>query len=537
MKAQGIVRRVLHLMPKFTGICTIICIVVLASAVIVSAREYTFIDICEKIGSSGCEAFNINNSGQVVGATYNGTGIERGFLYSNEKVTELGTFGGDYSDALGINNSGQVVGVAAGTNKFGHAFLYSNEKMADLGTIGGTFSSAYCINDSGVVAGESTFSSDSSVSHAFLYSNGIMTDLGTLGGLRARGSDINDNGEVVGFSDVANGERHAVLYSKGRKIDLNPIGSSRSRAYGINNSGQVVGWFMNANNSYHAFLYDAGTMIDLGTILESSQSYATDINNSGQVVGYFMPENAGTGNLHIFLYSNGKITDLSSTTNVTSTFQPGPYTGIKINDYGHIVGFVVINGQTTSILLTPVNTPPVFAPVESKQATDGQLLQFTVSATDPDGDSIKYYTEPLPTGAYFDPATMTFSWTPDYNQVGTYTVRFFAEDNGLPESKIADIYVTISVSVPTPDVLIRQIIDAVYAMQFPKPIENSYIANLKKVGEFLNEGKLIPALNQLNATIQKITTDMKKGIISEANGNKLIMMITLLINELNPQSS
>jgi probable HAF family extracellular repeat protein len=64
--------------------------------------------------------------------------------------------------------------------------VYSNGKMTDLGTLGGptsagSGSAGVAINDSGQVAGNSTTASGG-LTHAFLYSNGKMTDLGTLGG-------------------------------------------------------------------------------------------------------------------------------------------------------------------------------------------------------------------------------------------------------------------------------------------------------------------------------------------------------------------
>ncbi|MCX5825094.1 MAG: putative Ig domain-containing protein [Deltaproteobacteria bacterium] len=212
--------------------------------------------------------------------------------------------------------------------------------------------------------------------------------------------------------------------------------------------------------------------------------------------------------------------------------QAGVYTNIEftVTDNGTPLG---IDSELITITVGNVNRPPVFTPVGSIQAIEGQLVQFTVQATDPDGDSISYCTEQLPPGASFDSATRIFSWTPDFTQAGTYTIVFFASDNGSPESKTGRTEVVISVSVPPPDVLINQIINTVYALQLSKEVENSYIANLKKVGIFIKDGKVIPAVNQLNATIKKINTDMAKGSISEANGNKLIIMITLLSNELN----
>src|SRR4051812_10944340 len=66
-------------------------------------------------------------------------------------VTEIGTFGGPFSDAHGLNASGRVVGTAAVSDTASHAFLfdYNGAALTDLGTLGGANSSAYDINDAG----------------------------------------------------------------------------------------------------------------------------------------------------------------------------------------------------------------------------------------------------------------------------------------------------------------------------------------------------------------------------------------------------
>ena len=196
---------------------------------------------------------------------------------------------------------------------------------------------------------------------------------------------------------------------------------------------------------------------------------------------------------------------------------------------------IIMKTSATTVTATfeHTNRAPVFTPVAPIQTVEGRLVQFTLDATDPDGDSITYYTEPLPRGASFDPAARVFLWIPDYDQAGTYTIHFFAQDDGTPQSKIGDTYVTISVSVPPPEVLINQTIDAVYAFQLPKEVENSYTANLKKVGTFIQGGKLIPAVNELSTTLKKVEKDRAQGKIDEAQGNKLILMLTLLMNGIN----
>jgi hypothetical protein len=85
---------------------------------------------------------------------------------------------------------------------------------------------------------------------------------------------------------------------------------------------------------------------------------------------------------------------------------------------------------------------PVFEYVGVKSISAGSLLQFTVTANTPaPGAKLSYSASNLPTGAGFDAATRTFSWTPGPRQAGTHTVTFTVNDGVLPESTSVTIKV------------------------------------------------------------------------------------------------
>jgi hypothetical protein len=120
-------------------------------------------------------------------------------------------------------------------------------------------------------------------------------------------------------------------------------------------------------------------------------------------------------------------------------------------------GLQVAAGQITdagTIELISSNNPPVFEGIPSQQVNEGQpLTPFTISATDPDGDTLTYSAISLPTGATFDPATRIFSWTPGFDQSGNFTASFQVTDNGTPP-RSATLNVTITVgNVNRPPVL------------------------------------------------------------------------------------
>ena len=72
------------------------------------------------------------------------------------------------------------------------------------------------------------------------------------------------------------------------------------------------------------------------------------------------------------------------------------------------------------------NEPPVLDSIENKSLDTETTLRFTVSATDPDGDTIEYSVVGLPSGAAF--TNQVFEWTPSASQAATYTVSFIASD-------------------------------------------------------------------------------------------------------------
>ncbi len=77
----------------------------------------------------------------------------------------------------------------------------------------------------------------------------------------------------------------------------------------------------------------------------------------------------------------------------------------------------------------PPNRPPVFDPrPQDEVVNEGEELVIELSATDLDGDALRYSTRGIPNGARFQ--GNTFVWTPDYDQAGDYDVSFVVTDQG-----------------------------------------------------------------------------------------------------------
>lgn len=209
-------------------------------------------------GGFGCEAFGINDSGQVVGvAPASGSG-RYAVLWESGLRTYLPTFGRE-AEAFDINENGLIVGMAV-INIYGPNWpvLWSGEdheilNLGDFGTNpdaedrGGR---AYAINNLNQVVGcaRGNFDEFGRGYHAFLWQDNVMTDLGELSAQTSSVAlDINNAGQIVGYSysKVPPYGNHAILWEKGALIDLNtridPIpGWMLAEARAINDRGQIV---------------------------------------------------------------------------------------------------------------------------------------------------------------------------------------------------------------------------------------------------------------------------------------------------------
>ncbi|MBW2194966.1 MAG: hypothetical protein JRF37_05150 [Deltaproteobacteria bacterium] len=99
------------------------------------------------------------------------------------------------------------------------------------------------------------------------------------------------------------------------------------------------------------------------------------------------------------------------------------------------------------------NQAPVLDPIGDKMVDEGNLLEFSISAWDPNVENVlTYAANSLPPGANFNPTTRTFSWIPGYEQAGVYPgVLFTVTDNCVPPlSDSETITITVVDVFPAP---------------------------------------------------------------------------------------
>ncbi|RJP75880.1 MAG: tandem-95 repeat protein, partial [Desulfobacteraceae bacterium] len=103
------------------------------------------------------------------------------------------------------------------------------------------------------------------------------------------------------------------------------------------------------------------------------------------------------------------------------------------------------DAKTITISVGDVNRSPVLSPIGNKTVNEGSTLSFTITATDPEGDSLSYSAANLPAGASFNPVSQRFTWTPGYDMAGSYNnVRFTVTDDGVPSlSESRSIAITV----------------------------------------------------------------------------------------------
>lgn len=105
-------------------------------------------------GAGISTAYDINDSGQIVGQSRTGAGRLRGFLWENGVLTNLGTLGGMTSQALAINSAGAIVGVTTNSANRLRAFIWKNGSMKNLDPETATNSgTALAISNTGWVVG------------------------------------------------------------------------------------------------------------------------------------------------------------------------------------------------------------------------------------------------------------------------------------------------------------------------------------------------------------------------------------------------
>jgi hypothetical protein len=96
------------------------------------------------------------------------------------------------------------------------------------------------------------------------------------------------------------------------------------------------------------------------------------------------------------------------------------------------------------------NLPPQIAPIQNRIVTLGQTLNFTVAATDPEGQALSFSLQgAVPAGAQITTLSGLFSWGPTQQQTpSTNVITVRATDNGVPPMSATRAFTVIVAPPP-----------------------------------------------------------------------------------------
>jgi probable HAF family extracellular repeat protein len=249
--------------------------------------------------TSGTVAWDINDSGQIVGTGSTGFPGSQGFLLSGGMYTTLNVPGGTSTTARGINNQGQIVGDYNSNpidpNRYsGYIFssgvytTFDDPMNAGSGFASTDMTTPYDINNQSIIVGESSWSKlFMGGSRSFRLQDGSFFIISDPAATSTHARGINDYFQIVGnFLDSTG--THSFFFDRVNWTTLDdPFAARGTFAQKVNNLGQIVGYYTDSNGTDHGFFYSGiysdrtFRTIDLGQY----GTHVRGINNQGQLVG------------------------------------------------------------------------------------------------------------------------------------------------------------------------------------------------------------------------------------------------------------
>jgi hypothetical protein len=189
---------------------------------------------------------------------------------------------------------------------------------------------------------------------------------------------------------------------------------------------------------------DTGEQFTVSIEVEPGTAIAGDINNTtgsiSGVAGAIITPGQTVSTSGTF----ATITLTAGTTGGTCSFT---LSGVVVGDSnGQPVSISVVSGQTTVNGEDTTNQAPVLETIGDQSVEEEELLEFVISATDPDDDPLTFSADNLPDGADFNPETQIFSWTPQLGEADIYAVHFEVSDGELSDSE--NIIITVTTPAP-----------------------------------------------------------------------------------------
>jgi len=139
----------------------------------------------------------VNDSGVMVGAYLDTSGVYHGFMLKGKTVTTIDDPKGTNNICKNISPKGAaIVGYYLNASDYSVSFLFKNNKFTAIpGPKGAVSTQAYGINDAGEIVGE--FLDSNFLAHGFLLKGGKYTTLNVPTAVITEATGINDSGTIV----------------------------------------------------------------------------------------------------------------------------------------------------------------------------------------------------------------------------------------------------------------------------------------------------------------------------------------------------
>ncbi|MEH2191228.1 MAG: hypothetical protein V7K98_00965 [Nostoc sp.] len=199
-----------------------------------------------ELGGDGGTARGVNDKGQIVGyvdsdGILDGTAKNTAIVWEKDadgvyQLTNLGTFGAEQATLRDINNGGQIIGSTSngtGTTATSTPFLLQADgTFTAIGSLGGKTGSVNGINEFGQVVGASQIAAGTN--HAYVWSNGVLTDLNSL-----LTTPLTYNGSVVTLTSATSINEFGQVVATGTytyqdTLTSTPTTTTGTRSYVLN---------------------------------------------------------------------------------------------------------------------------------------------------------------------------------------------------------------------------------------------------------------------------------------------------------------
>jgi uncharacterized membrane protein len=334
-------------MTKACLLASALCLIT-ATASAASGTQYTYTDITIP-GSLQLSPVGINKSGTVLGAWYDQSFTEHGFIFKDGMVTSF-----DYPNDVetipyGINAAGEIVGGYLDSSYTEHGFTLTIsstgvQKFTSVDYAGSPSFTFTGIDQKGLLFGDAA--GDDNAQLLVSYAKKSFTTVLSVNDPALY--SVSESGNLSGAYFVyAPGAfiptLEAYVYSAGVATPIPLPNAANSVAYSVNNSGNAVGYAADSNNVSTGFIYANGSVTAV-TAPGAASTILTGINNAGSIVGVAYDTNY---NETSYTYIKGKYNPIS--------VPGGSNTGaFAINDPGQIIGtYYDANGQEV-FLATPI---------------------------------------------------------------------------------------------------------------------------------------------------------------------------------------